>query len=219
MTAIVHHPAHHPESDMLLAYAAGATDAPTSLILATHLTFCPACRAAVALGEQMGGMLLAGLAPAPLAEGALARTLARLEAPETAPSVRQPASTDKTPAPLRAWLGRDLNAVRWRRMGPRLAYVPLYHRGSVRMRLLRGAPGADTGCHDHRGQEYTLVLAGGYTDRTGNYGPGDFQTAAPDLKHNPVADPGEDCINRAVTTAPLRFDGLIQKVAAKLFGF
>ena len=63
-----------------------------------------------------------------------------------------------------------------------LAYIPLYRRGGVRMRLLKGAPGADVGgyCHDHRGQEYTLVLAGGYSDQTGSYGPGDFQTAAPE---------------------------------------
>ena len=42
--------AHHPEEDLLLAYAAGGTDAAISLILATHLTFCPECRAGVALG-------------------------------------------------------------------------------------------------------------------------------------------------------------------------
>ena len=36
---------------------------------------------------------------------------------------------------------------------------------------------------------------------------------------NVVADPGEDCINLAVTTGRLKFDSLIQKIAAPLFGF
>ena len=211
---------HHPEPDLLLAYAVGTTDAAVSLILATHLTFCPACRATVALGEQAGGVLLADLAPASLAQDALDKTLARLGPQDsrgkllTAPMV----SDDPTPAPLRAWLGGSLAEVRWRKMGPSLAYVPLYRRGALRMRLLRGAPGADVGRHSHRGEEFTLVLAGGYRDQAGAYGPGDFQTAPPELKHNPFADP-EGCINLAVTTAPLRFENLFQQVAARLFGF
>jgi putative transcriptional regulator len=212
---------HHPESDLLLAYAAGGTDAALSLILATHLTFCPPCRATVALGEQAGGLLLDDLAPAPLAKDALDRTLARL-GPQDLRQDSRPAPIvprDSTPAPLRAWLGHGLAEVRWRKIGPSLAYVPLYRRGALRMRLLRGVPGTDVGCHSHRGEEFTLVLAGGYRDSTGAYGPGDFQTAPPGLKHNPIADLDGPCINLAVTTAPLRFDGLIQKAAAKLFGF
>jgi len=34
-----------------------------------------------------------------------------------------------------------------------------------------------------------------------------------------VADPGEDCIHLAVNTGRLKFDNLIPKIAAPLFGF
>jgi putative transcriptional regulator len=54
---------------------------------------------------------------------------------------------------------------------------------------------------------------------TGSYGPGDLQVADAELRHNPVADPGADCINLAVTTAPLKFENLLQKIAGPLFGF
>jgi putative transcriptional regulator len=104
-------------------------------------------------------------------------------------------------------------------MGPRLAYAPVLRRDAVTARLLRGAPGAESGPHRHKGQEYTLVLKGGFSDVTGNYGPGDLQVMEGDRRHNPIADPGEDCINLAVTTGRLRFDQLIQKIAAPLFGF
>jgi len=104
-------------------------------------------------------------------------------------------------------------------MGPNLGYVTLYRRGSVAMRLLRGAPRTDVGSHSHRGMEYTLVLRGGYIDVTGSYGPGDFQMASAELRRNPVADPEEDCINLSVTTGPLNFDNALQKVVARLFGF
>ena len=104
-------------------------------------------------------------------------------------------------------------------MGPSLAFANLFRRGKTRVRLLKGAPGSDTGSHGHHGLEYTLVLAGGFSDETGSYGPGDLQIATPDTVHNPAADPGEDCINLSVTTAPLRFKGLIPRLAGKLFGF
>jgi putative transcriptional regulator len=143
--------------------------------------------------------------------------MARLNEP-AAPELQQP-SNDNTPAPLRAVLGRDLSQVRWRKMGPNLGYMTLYRQGSVAVRLLRGAPRTDVGSHSHRGMEYTLVLRGGYTDATGSYGPGDFQTASAELRHNPVADPEEDCINLSITTDRLHFDNALQKIVARLFGF
>jgi putative transcriptional regulator len=148
---------------------------------------------------------------------ALRRVMARLDEPVTH-EPHQP-SNDNTPAPLRAALGHDLSQVRWRKMGPNLGYVTLYRRGPLAVRLLRGAPRTDVGSHSHRGMEYTLVLRGGYTDATGSYGPGDFQTASAELRHNPVADPEEDCINLSVTTGPLHFDNTVQKIVARLFGF
>ncbi len=208
---------HHPDDALLLAYAAGGLDGAMSLILATHLSFCDRCRRLVARQEEIGGALLEDLSPVPMTDGALDRALARLDEPVAATAPE--ASNDNTPAALRAVLGGDLSQLRWRKMGPRLAYVNLYRRGPMRVRLLRGAPGADVGQHTHQGMEYTMVLRGGYSDVTGSYEPGDFQTAAADLRHNPVVDPEEDCINLSVTTGPLRFDSLVQKIVARLFGF
>lgn len=211
-------PRHHPSEDLLLDYAGGVAGQGVALIVATHLAFCASCRAAVAFAERLGGALLEEAAPVPMSDKALAATLQRLDdvSPVARPDTQ---SGDCTPSPLRAFLGRDLSQVRWQRLGQRLAYLPLRRQGTNAVRLLRGAPGTDVGRHSHRGQEYTLVLAGGFTDETGSYGPGDFQMASPDLTHNPVVDAGADCINLAVTTAPLRFDGLVQKIAGKLLGF
>lgn len=208
---------HHPEEALLLAHAAGSLDPAMTLIVATHLHFCAECRAQAVLGVTLGGALLQEVQPAPLAPDALARTLARLDAP-VAP-VSRPASNDNTPPALRAFLGRDLSAVRWRAMGPQLGYRTLYRKGDLALRLLRGSPGSDVGSHSHHGQEYTLVLKGGYRDETGAYGPGDFQAAGGDVTHNPVADPGEDCINLAVTVGGLRFGSFGQTLVARLFGF
>lgn len=207
---------HHPDETLLLDHAAGRLDAAMRLIVETHLFYCAACRSQVLLAAKVGGALLDTLAPVALADDALARTLARLDVPDRpAP----PASNDNTPSPLRAFMGKDMSQLRWRSMGPSLSYVNLYRRGPVAVRLLRGAPGADTGQHGHHGEEYTLVLRGGFHDETGAYGPGDFQCASPEVNHNPIADADGPCINLAVTTAPLRFQGLVPKIVGRLFGF
>jgi putative transcriptional regulator len=210
---------HHPDDDLLLAYAAGAIDEAVGLIVATHLALCSQCRATAAVMEKIGGGLLEALPPAPLSDAALAATLAKLDGVTPYERPRPAPSRDGTPEVLRPYLGGDLSMARWRRMGPKLAYLPLFRRGRTSTKLLRGVPGTEVGAHSHRGLEFTLVLKGGFTDVTGNYGPGDLQVADADVRHNPVADPGEDCINLAVTTAPLKFENLLQKIAGPLFGF
>ena len=35
---------HHPGEELLLAYAAGASDEALSLIVATHMAYCATCR-------------------------------------------------------------------------------------------------------------------------------------------------------------------------------
>ena len=37
-------PHHHPHDELLMEYAAGALDESHSLLVATHLSFCPVCR-------------------------------------------------------------------------------------------------------------------------------------------------------------------------------
>jgi len=211
--------AHHPDDELLLAYAGGAADEAVGLIVATHMSYCSLCRLRSRKLEAIGGALLQDLPPAPLGTGALDAALARLDQAMPYERPRRGPSRDGTPDVLRAYIGGDLKDVRWRAMGPRLSYAPLLRRGRVSARLLRGAPGADSGSHSHQGLEYTLVLQGGFSDATGNYGPGDLQVMADGMTHNPVVDPGEDCINLAVTTGRLKFDSLLQRIAAPLFGF
>jgi len=210
---------HHPGEDLLLGYAAGQTGEAVGLIIATHMALCSRCRAAVAAMEKIGGTLFETLPPAPLGDAALAATLARLDRMPPQERPRRAPSRDGTPEVLRAYLGGDLATARWRRMGPNLAYLPLFRRGQTRAKLLRGVPGTEVGAHSHRGLEFTLVLAGGFTDVTGSYGAGDLQVADAQLRHNPIADPGTDCVNLAVTTAPLNFENWLQKIAGPIFGF
>jgi putative transcriptional regulator len=66
--------------------------------------------------------------------------------------------------------------------------------------------------------ELTLVLQGAFQDEDGYYGRGDIEIASQDVYHTPVADISEDCICLAVTDAPLKFKGLIPRLAQPFLG-
>lgn len=174
----LHHPvpiSHHPSEELLLAYASGGADEARGLIVAVHLVYCASCRKLSRKLEALGGSLLQELAPVPMSGGALDAALARLDDIKPFERAARPVSRDGTPAVLRPYIGGDLRDVRWRHVAPKLSYVPLFRRGGVAARLLRGVPGAQTGAHRHAGLEYTLVLKGGFSDETGRYAPGDLQ--------------------------------------------
>ena len=211
---------HHPGEELLIAYAAGASDEAVSLIVATHLALCPDCRREVRNAEEAGGTLLDDLTPAPVSDSALAAAMSRLNGMEATPAPK-PALRNghKAPEPLRSYLGGDLESVRWIPVAKGLAYRPIFRKGGSSAQLIRSKPGHGVSLHSHRGEEYSLVLTGSYTDPTGHYLRGDVQTGTPDLLHHPLADEGEDCIVLAVADAPLSFRNPFVGLMAKLMGY
>ena len=210
---------HHPADELLLRYAAGATNEAVSLVVATHLTLCPVCRRTVAQAESIGGGMLETGAPVPLDGDALDKVLAHLDdATPRAPA--PPAEGDmRVPAPLRSYIGGNFNAVHWSHIENGFAVKRLMKIGDTRVHLIRSKAGHDAGLHTHSGEELTLILAGGYTDVTGSYGAGDLHTATPETTHCPVADEGEDCVVLAVSDGPLKFRSFLVGLIGKWYGF
>jgi len=211
-------PTRHPPEELLLDYAAGTTDEAISLALATHLTLCSICRKDVALAESLGGALLEDEPGAPLSRDALSKVLARLDASDE-DAIPVSSKSSSIPEPLRAYIGDDFASIRWTNAGGGTFFKQIFRRKRANVRLIRSTPGEGVGFHTHRADEYTLCLSGGYTDETGCYARGDWQTATPDLLHRPVADAGEDCISLSVNYAPLRFRHWGIALIAKWFGF
>jgi putative transcriptional regulator len=208
-------PQHHPGDDLLIAYAAGSQDEPVALVVATHLALCPRCRKEVERLEALGGVLLEEQEAEALAEKSLEQALARLDeaAPdEPARPSRQPARRSAevdpvVPRPLRDYLGDGLDQLDWTafRGLEKVELLPEFP--SFRTRLMRIKSGTAMPTHTHDGSELTLVLAGGFSDESGHFVRGDVAEADPSVNHQPVADPGEDCLCLAVTDAPLRLTG------------
>ncbi|OYQ35911.1 hypothetical protein CHU95_06525 [Niveispirillum lacus] len=206
-----HIPHHHPGPDLLLAYAAGTLAEAPSLVVATHLALCPRCRAEVAGMEAIGGALLSDSSAAtPVSTGLLADVLARLDGPPLAEAPRRrqvpPGHNPVLPEPLRSYIGGDVDTIRWRRTIPGLHECELScSGGAVRMMRIRSGMGMPQ--HTHHGDEFTLVLQGGFTDGSGHYLRGDFASTDTSVDHRPIADDDGDCICLAFTDAPLRLTG------------
>ena len=99
-------------------------------------------------------------------------------------------------------------------------------RSSASMRVGSDVPGRITRIpggvampdHGHRGTELTLVLQGAFKDEEDRFGRGDIEVANEDLHHTPVAEEGDVCICLAATDAPLRFRGILPRIAQPFIG-
>lgn len=210
---------HHPQKEILLDYAAGALTEGPALAIATHVAMCRECADEVRLLEAVGGALLEQVSPEPVADVLLERTLALLDQPEparVAPSSSDERSAAQVPEPLLAYIGRGLAHLAWHRVGGIVSAVeevrlPVAAK-TVKVSLMRLKAGSLMPKHTHRGNEYTLVLEGGFSDGGNQYGPGDFVAKDPSHTHQPVVDEDGDCLCLVVLDAPLRLTGPMGKL-------
>ena len=213
-------PHHHPSEEMLLGYASGSLSEPLALLVATHLALCPDCRQAVTAYEELGGDEIDEQPPAALDSDSLMKVLERLDQPvfeiPRAHGVTADSGDLRLPRPLRDYVGGSLEELKWRQTGGVAEASFLTDKPGFRTRLMRIRENTAIPEHTHRGSEYTLVLTGGFSDSLGHYVRGDVALADPSVQHQPVADPGEDCLCLAVTDAPLRFTSPIARLLSPL---
>lgn len=198
----------HPAPDeLLLDYAAGTLPGGPELAVALHVALDPAARRTVERLGALAGAMLEGEAAADLGDEALARALAAIDKvpvevqPAPAQSIGRPSGFEWAPAPLLRHLGATST---WQRAMGGFEEIRLRLAGDDhRVSLLRLEPGRGLPMHRHVGNEYTVVLQGGYTDATGNYGVGDFAVGPGGEQHEPIADPGVPCIALIVLEKPI----------------
>lgn len=207
-------PHHHPSDDTLMAYAAGTLSAGPRLVLSVHLSACAHCRDAVRAFEAVGGALLDAAPPAAMADDALERLLARIDAEAglaqvvPLPSARPRAPTTPDGIPLPAALARH-SISPWRKL-PDLqwARVTLADAPDANVILLRIPAGKPAPRHSHTGREFTQVVYGGFSDGRDHYGLGDLTEADQHVDHQPLVDAEGECICLAAVEGRLRIHGV-----------
>jgi putative transcriptional regulator len=208
---------HHLSDPLLMGYAAGQLPEAFSLIVATHVSLCDECRARLGSYDALGGAVIDEIEEVAMGEAALEAALARIDGMPQATQRAPLRAAGILPAPLADYVGGDLSAVRWQRVGGGVKQAILPTGRDATARLLYIPGGVAVPDHGHKGMELTLVLQGAFADQNDRFGPGDIEIADEDVEHTPVAVAGEACICLAVTDAPLRFRGMIPRLAQPLF--
>lgn len=199
---------HLAPEELLLDYTVGALPEGPALAVALHVALDPAARATVDRLNAVGGALLDREPAAGLDEGSLEKMLVRLDQIAVEPRREAPRPQpgfEWAPPPLLPYLKPTMD---WRRILSKFDEIRLSLPGAVhRVSLLRLEAGHGLPEHKHTGYEYTVVLQGGYTDNTGNYGVGDFAIGPGSERHEPIADPGKPCIALIVVEEPIVLTG------------
>ena len=198
----------------LMGYAAGTLPEAFNLVIAAHVSLSDDARARLGAFDAVGAAVLDEADLVPLSGDSLDRMMARLDGLPQA-NARAPLAADMIyPAPLADYMDRGL---RWQGLGKGVKQAILKTDSDASARLLCIPAGQAMPDHGHKGMELTLVLQGAFVDGNRRFGRGDIEVATADTDHTPVAEAGADCICLAVTDAPLKFHGLLPRLAQPFF--
>jgi putative transcriptional regulator len=204
---------HHLSDEFLVEYANGSLPGPEALVVGSHLAICADCRNRVETFETVSAVLLEEGEAEAVSPGALDTILAKidgLEEEDAAPLIEFDRDTLQViPPPLRNYLDGSLSDLNWKRTGRGIEEASLVRDEDVRISLLRIRAGQKVPSHTHRGEEFTLVLSGGYADGDDHFGKGDVSLADSEKDHAPVADSDGPCLCLTVRNGATRLTGPI----------
>jgi len=210
-------PTHHIPDEWLVAYASGRCSAAEEVLTATHLTLCPQCRDHLALAETAAAAALVEVSPVALDPSGLDALMARLDEPEPKPPP-VPSTDPVLPWPILRFTGpiRDLN---WSWLAPHVVGVDLPQATEgLPMRLIKMKAGSYMP-HKHTGNEASVLLAGGWSDSTGDYRRGDAGFYGPETgDHDQRIHDDEDCIALVLNDERAKVEGVLaSRIAHWLF--
>jgi putative transcriptional regulator len=202
---------HHPTDETLAAYVGGVLDEGRRVLVAAHVELCTSCARVLSAADHVAGTRLQEIEPTPLADDALSHALARIDCAGS-DEARSSAPTSNRAFGLKALVGHDLGPWRW--IGPgvhwRSVAVPVGE--GARVFMLKSAPGTSLPHHTHTGTELTLILQGAFAHVGGRFGVGDFDEADGTIEHQPVVEPGDECICLVAMQGELRLLGLLGRI-------
>ena len=210
---------HHLTDDLLMGYSAGALPEAFNVVVATHISLCDECRARLGSFDAVGGSIMENTDAVAMADDSLSAVMTMIETTPDAPVLAPtPRTSSIFPTPLQDYVTGTLDDVKWRKIGGGVSQAILPTSKDATVRLLKIPAGTAVPDHGHRGTELTLVLQGAFRDEHDRFGAGDIEVANEDMHHTPVAEDGLDCICLSATDAPLKFNGLLPRIAQRFVG-
>lgn len=202
---------YHPNHELLMQFAAGQLSNALGIMVACHIENCEECHSVTQNYEHLGGDILESLETIELSPDFISRTLSKLaedaKSPEPAP-VAPPIVDARLPKPLQRFLPNTLESLPWSGISKSIQQFDLtISDRQYTARFYKIKAGKELPQHTHKGNEYTMVMDGAFSDESGSYHKGDFILADTSTHHQPKAHADCDCICFAVMDAPLKFTG------------
>ncbi|MBT4847698.1 MAG: hypothetical protein HON95_02035 [Alphaproteobacteria bacterium] len=202
---------------LLVDYAAGALSQPLEILIETHLAMNPESAKTMQMLMQLGGILLEECEPVSLSEDALDKVMSAIAEDEEPLQKVTHSENSFLPRPISDYIP-DLSCTKsWRSAGIGIARHDVkFSQSDMRATIYRIQPSRAVPSHSHTGSEITLVLAGGFSDESGTFGPGDIAVQEAGEAHKPVADADGECIVFAVNEGDIRLAGPFGRVFSLL---
>ena len=213
----------HPSSEMLLNHAMGNTNEAESLIISSHIAYCPVCKAEVAKYENIGGFYLKNHEELNVSKSLWNNLLGKLDGVEQDSKEtnfvdykiksRLNENGVRVPSFLYHYLPNASDTKNWSSTINNVKYFNInFKENSYKGKLLEIPPGKVMPKHSHEGLEATMVFHGGYSDEVGSYNKGDLVILDDNDEHSPVSSEQTGCICLVVYSGSIKFKGILGSI-------
>lgn len=213
---------HSTDAEMMAAHAAGTLPVGQHLVLSCQADLQPDIAHRLSTYDMIGGSMIETAKSDELSDTFMSRLMDALDKRMVSESVL-PHDSDAPswmPAALANYLADSDIELKWRSVGPGVQHASIAETElGERVYLLRAAPGTKMPVHSHAGEEWTLILKGGYHVGDVGYVRGDLHCEDETCEHQPIIDnDGEDCISLVVDQGRLRFRNPLLKLFQMVSG-
>ena len=227
--------AHSPLSDIqipmseietaIINYAAGKLTPARHALIACAIELNPDLAEFAALNTSVAASLLDEVKPVSLSPLFIGKVLETLSFghPYDIANDHNPKRIMNAPPVSKGLVNRDvIKNMSWKSLIPGVAVRDVLGnrktKNGERLYLLKVKGGMRMPEHTHQGEEWALILSGGYHVDGKTYKRGDLHFENETNSHAPVTCEGEDCICLAMTEAPLVMKGWVPKLVQKVVG-
>ncbi|MEM9014339.1 MAG: ChrR family anti-sigma-E factor [Pseudomonadota bacterium] len=228
MSNVHNSPLRTLEDEWLAAFAAGTLSDAKRLVISCHASLRHDVSDRLYQMDEIGGALLESADAQSLSDDFVDRfwtnandnSVGRVEK-RADDFVEASAGDDRgwMPDALRDHLRRNNIELQWRFAGPGVRKAAIGETADgERLYLLRARGGTEMPEHSHNGEEWTLILQGGYHVGQDGFTVGDLHREDENCEHQPVVDQGEECISLVAVEGRLRFGNPLVRALQPLFG-
>lgn len=204
---------YHPSHELLMQFAAGQMTNALGIMVACHLENCHECATTARLYDRIGGELLKVTTSADISTDLLTRTMQRLDDPAPTPPPNPGCKDARLPRPIHRFVPPKIEDIPWRGFTRSIKEFELpISDERFTAKFYKILAGQELPEHTHKGNEFTLVMDGSFSDLAGSYHQGDFILADTQVTHQPKAHESGDCICFAVMDAPLKMTGFFGRM-------